>query len=194
MKLVRSEVRDRVAVVTLDDPERRNAISLAMAEALVEIFADIGASREVGAVVVTGAPPAFSAGAALTDLAAADRDRLRRIYEGFLAVVVPAGGVTLGASWFHRGVRDALVPVWKGKPEPLCAVYSRACIGPIERTMDQGRVVSFYPLVRVRLVEEAAVRAVDPDGRSFANVNTPQDFTRIRGQWEQECARDPTGC
>ncbi len=89
---------------------------------------------------------------------------------------------------------DALVPVWRGMPEPLCAVYSRACIGPIERTMDQGRVISFYPLVRVRMLEEAAVRAVDPTGRSFSNVNTPQDVTRIRRQWEEECARDPTGC
>lgn len=104
MKLVRTEVRDRVAVVTLDDPERRNAISLAMAESLVEVFADVGASREVGAVVVTGEPPAFSAGAALTDLAAADRDRLRRIYEGFLAVarcpwptVAAVNGAAVGA-------------------------------------------------------------------------------------------------
>jgi hypothetical protein len=30
------------------------------------------------------------------------------IDEGVVAAVVPAGGVTLGASWFHRGVRDAL--------------------------------------------------------------------------------------
>ena len=86
MRLVRSEIRDGVAVVTLDDPRRRNALSLAMAESLAEEVRGLESSDEVGAMVVTGAPPAFSAGADLDDLERADRDRLRRIYDGFLAV------------------------------------------------------------------------------------------------------------
>src|SRR5690606_24161884 len=40
----------------------------------------------VGAVVVTGAPPAFCAGANLGNLAEADGDSLGRIYEGFLRI------------------------------------------------------------------------------------------------------------
>jgi enoyl-CoA hydratase len=86
MKLVKSEVRDRVALVTLDDPQRRNALSLAMAEALEATFESLAATPDVGAVVVTGNPPAFSAGADLDDLERADRESLRRIYDGFLAV------------------------------------------------------------------------------------------------------------
>lgn len=106
MTLVRTEYRDRVAVVTLADPERRNAISLAMAEALMETFARLDSSTEIGAVVVTGQPPAFSAGADLGDLEAADRDRLRRIYRGFLAVarcpwptVAAVNGAAVGAGF-----------------------------------------------------------------------------------------------
>jgi enoyl-CoA hydratase len=86
MSLVRTRIRERVAVVTLDDPPRRNAVSVAMAEELTAEFRALETSSDVGTVVVTGTPPAFSAGADLNDLESADRDRLRRIYEGFLAV------------------------------------------------------------------------------------------------------------
>jgi enoyl-CoA hydratase len=86
MALVMTEIRERVAVVTLDDPPRRNALSLAMAEELGSLFRALASSTEVGAVVLTGAPPAFSAGADLDDLEQATPERLRRIYDGFLAV------------------------------------------------------------------------------------------------------------
>ena len=68
MSLVRTEIDERVAVVTLDDPKRRNAISLRMAEELEAAFGSLEASPDVGAVVITGTPPAFSAGADLGDL------------------------------------------------------------------------------------------------------------------------------
>jgi enoyl-CoA hydratase len=83
---LQTKTTDGVALVTLDDPPRRNALSLAMAGEIVETLASLEASPELGALVVTGAPPAFSAGADLDDLARADRDRLRGIYEGFLAL------------------------------------------------------------------------------------------------------------
>jgi len=86
MDLVAIRMRDRVAIVTLQDPERRNALSVDMAEAVAAAFGSLEVSRDVGALVLTGAPPAFSAGADLDDLEHASRSRLRRIYEGFLAV------------------------------------------------------------------------------------------------------------
>jgi enoyl-CoA hydratase len=86
MNLVKTDISDRVAIVTLNDPKQRNALSLAMAEALESTFDSLEAATEVGAVVLTGAPPAFSAGASLDELESATRDSLRGIYEGFLAV------------------------------------------------------------------------------------------------------------
>ncbi len=86
MSLVRTEMHDRVALVTLDDPARRNALSLTMADEVTSLFAELEASPAVGAVVVTGKPPSFSAGADLDDLERADAEGLRRIYRGFLAV------------------------------------------------------------------------------------------------------------
>ncbi|MGH3248104.1 MAG: enoyl-CoA hydratase, partial [Trebonia sp.] len=76
----------RVATVTLDEPERRNAISCELADKIRETFDALETDERVGAVVVTGAPPAFCAGAVLGDLAKADEHSLRRVYAAFLKV------------------------------------------------------------------------------------------------------------
>ncbi len=86
MGLLKTDVRGGLALVTLHDPARRNALSLAMADELAATLDSLSASPEVGALVITGTPPAFSAGADLADLERADRAHLRQIYEGFLAV------------------------------------------------------------------------------------------------------------
>jgi enoyl-CoA hydratase len=108
MSTVQLQVSDGVATVTLDDPDRRNALSLEMVERLNSIFDEIEAG-DVGAVVVTGAPPAFCAGASLDHLAGAgdDGDRargMRDIYEGFLRVarsplptIAAVNGAAVGA-------------------------------------------------------------------------------------------------
>jgi enoyl-CoA hydratase len=104
MALVRSEVADRVAVVTLDDPERRNALNLTMVEEIEATFDALESDPDVGAVVVTGAPPAFCAGADLSHLGSSERDGLLRIYEGFLRVgrsplptIAAVNGAAVGA-------------------------------------------------------------------------------------------------
>jgi len=103
------EVSDRIATVTLDAPERRNSLSLEMVDELVAAFDDLDARDDVGAVIVTGAPPAFCAGATLSHLmgehAALDRRAgLRAIYQGFLRVaasplptIAAVNGAAVGA-------------------------------------------------------------------------------------------------
>jgi enoyl-CoA hydratase len=99
---VRAE--DRVAVVTLDDPGRRNALSAGLVAEIAAAFDRLEADDAVGAVVVTGAPPAFCSGAALGDLASAGAAELTSIYEGFLRVgrsplptVAAVNGAAVGA-------------------------------------------------------------------------------------------------
>jgi enoyl-CoA hydratase len=81
---VRVDIEDRVATVTLDELDKRNAISVAMVDGITEAFDALEADEGVGAVVVTGAPPAFCAGADLSHLGSSREEGLRRIYEGFL--------------------------------------------------------------------------------------------------------------
>ena len=67
------DVRDRVAYVTLNRPERRNAMSMAVSEGLTEVFDRVDRDPEVWLVVVTGAgDQAFSAGRDLKELAERD--------------------------------------------------------------------------------------------------------------------------
>lgn len=111
---VHLERRERVAVLTLDDPDRRNALSQTLVDDIVATLDRLEADESVGAVVVTGAPPAFCAGADLGDLAtsgsdaatddAAAKASLRSIYEGFLRVarcslptVAAVNGAAVGA-------------------------------------------------------------------------------------------------
>ncbi|MBW3668193.1 MAG: enoyl-CoA hydratase [Actinobacteria bacterium] len=77
---------DGVAVVTLDDPTRRNALTLPLVAELTAAFDSLEADGETGAVVVTGAPPAFCAGADLGELGGSRQEGLRAIYEGFLRI------------------------------------------------------------------------------------------------------------
>ena len=111
MDLLRVERRDRVGLLTLDDPDRRNALSLPMVEEIVAAMESLEADAAVGALVVTGAPPAFCAGADLSDLGASSgsaarspAEGLRSIYEGFLRIarsplptVAAVGGPAVGA-------------------------------------------------------------------------------------------------
>lgn len=106
MALVRTEIDSgrRVATVTLDAPERRNSLTLEMVEEIVRTFDDVEGRDDVGAVVVTGAPPAFCAGADLSHLGGSHEAGLRSIYEGFLRVgrsslptVAAVNGAAVGA-------------------------------------------------------------------------------------------------
>jgi enoyl-CoA hydratase len=80
------DVADGVATLTLNNPAERNTLTAPMVEEIVAAMDRIEADNGIGAVVVTGAPPAFCAGANLGNLAEAEGPALRTIYEGFLRV------------------------------------------------------------------------------------------------------------
>ena len=68
MSEVLVQVTDEVAVVTLNRPERRNAISGSLLAALREALAALDSRPDVLAIVLTGADPTFCAGLDLTEL------------------------------------------------------------------------------------------------------------------------------
>ena len=74
MPEVKLELRDGVAVLTLDAPDRRNALTVAMAHELIETCEAIDADDTVGAVVVCGEGAYFCAGGDRATLAAAGDD------------------------------------------------------------------------------------------------------------------------
>lgn len=83
---VDTELVDGVAVVTLNDPDRRNALNADLVTGLVDAFDQLETSENCAVAIVTGAGSAFCAGADLGDLGRVGEDGLRQIYEGFLRV------------------------------------------------------------------------------------------------------------
>jgi molybdopterin-guanine dinucleotide biosynthesis protein A len=77
---------------------------------------------------------------------------------------------------------DAVVPRIGGEHETLHALYTKACLAPIERALADGRmrVISFFDDVRVRTLDEDELRRVDPALESFTNVNTPEELDAVR--------------
>lgn len=97
-------VDDHIAVITVNDPDRRNAVTFEMSAALRAAVEAAEANPDVHAVIVTGAGKAFCAGADLTALGEATEDGLRKIYDGFLAVahctlptIAAVNGAAVGA-------------------------------------------------------------------------------------------------
>lgn len=77
---------------------------------------------------------------------------------------------------------DVVVPVFGKKEfiEPFRGMYAKACLPAIEKAVQAGkrRAIAFHPDVRVRLISQEEVARFDPDGRSFINVNTPEEYDR----------------
>lgn len=75
-----------------------------------------------------------------------------------------------------------LVPVVDGVPQVLLAVYPRSLLPTIEiclRAAERGPR-ALLKAARVRYLEEAQLRRVDPQLCSFVNVNTPEDLANLR--------------
>ncbi len=120
MSLVTVDIAESVATITLNDPKRRNAVTLAMCDEVSAAMDEIDNNQDVHAIVVTGAAPAFCAGADLTHLGnpasshdndqdadrptSSEEDGLVAIYEGFLRIgrsplptIAAVNGAAVGA-------------------------------------------------------------------------------------------------
>lgn len=73
---------------------------------------------------------------------------------------------------------DVVIPVTQEGNQPLCAIYSKRCIKPIERLLknEDPKILKFFPKVKVKEIQEARLRSADPRLISFFNINTPEDF------------------
>lgn len=80
------DITDGVATLTLNNPDERNTLTAEMVADINAAMDDLEGDLGVGALVVTGAPPAFCAGANLGNLAESTETSLGSIYEGFLRI------------------------------------------------------------------------------------------------------------
>jgi enoyl-CoA hydratase len=104
MSLVLVSVTDGVATLTLNNPDERNTLTGPMVSEITAAMDEIEGNEKIGALVVTGAAPAFCAGANLGNLQTASGDSLGTIYEGFLRIarsplptIAAVNGAAVGA-------------------------------------------------------------------------------------------------
>src|ERR687885_235766 len=70
-----------IARITMNRPEKRNALSLAHMEELIHCFKSIGESKEASVVVLGGNGPAFCAGHDLSEMIGRDPDFYRHVFD-----------------------------------------------------------------------------------------------------------------
>lgn len=84
---------------------------------------------------------------------------------------------------------DVVIPISAEGWEPLHAVYRReTCLPAVKAALDAGqrRMISWFEAVKVRRMEPEETRRFDPQGRSFLNVNTPEEFAKVEALAREE--------
>jgi molybdopterin-guanine dinucleotide biosynthesis protein A len=78
------------------------------------------------------------------------------------------------------GIYDAVVPLVNYKAEPLFAFYSNKVMNSLEQFVLTGKKSIKYFLLnhdkRVKYITSEEVKNIDPEARSFINLNTPEDI------------------
>ena len=167
---------ERVAVVTLDRPDKRNALSMELRVELAGALESLGADGELGCVVLTGAGSAFSAGMDVTQFGGDDANRRRlvetseRLFGALARFPLPlvaavngpaiAGGFVLA---LLSDVRIAGASARFGFPEvgrhiPPSYAAARAALGPAlaRRLCLTGEVLDAAAAERLGVVSEVA--------------------------------------
>lgn len=79
---------------------------------------------------------------------------------------------------------DVVMPKLATGLQPMHAVYSTRCVAVLEEMARTQRLriheLAQHPTLTVHLVPQADLVRLDPDLRSFHNINTPEDLERAR--------------
>src|SRR5215472_4848817 len=115
------ESRDnRIAVLTIDRPNRRNALGKELVSALGKVLQNVDSDDSIGAIILTGTPPGFCAGSDLKELGELSINDMRSHEEetGLLAqsiglltkpVIAAVEGFALGGGFVLAAACDSVV-------------------------------------------------------------------------------------
>jgi FdhD protein len=90
--------------------------------------------------------------------------------------------------------KDAvIIPEGPAGLEPLHAVYGKECLVAIEETIASGekRIMSFFDRVKIIKIGAEQIAEFDPSFASFSNINTPDEYFRMRGSERGNEQNDP---
>jgi len=129
------EKKDGYAIVTLNDPDRRNVFTLAMSARVQELFDELEADDSINSVIITGAGKGFCSGGHLDELLEnPGPEGMLRIYAGFvriansrLATIAAVNGAAVGAGMNALLVCDVVIA---GESAKLDSRFLQIGLGP----------------------------------------------------------------
>jgi molybdopterin-guanine dinucleotide biosynthesis protein A len=82
---------------------------------------------------------------------------------------------------------DAAVPFCQGRLQSLHAVYSKRCIHALEELINSGnlKIARLFEKIKTCRVEEEELKKIDPDLKSFININTKEDLRYVQEMLER---------
>jgi len=77
---------------------------------------------------------------------------------------------------------DVVIPRIDEYEEPLHAVYTKKCLAPMKKLLQEGslKITDFLELVKVRYVGNDEIERFDPEHLSFFNINTEADLEKAQ--------------
>ncbi len=157
-------------------------------DAYQELFDEIlivadakGPFQSVGVRVVEDLiPGAATLGGLYTGLFYAGEDRVFSAAVDMPCLSPETIKLVLGRA--ERG--DIVIPDLNGKLQPMHAVYSKVCLPYLKELIDRSKFklqdLCAIPELRVHRIPQSVFEAVDPELRSFFNINTPDDLAKAR--------------
>ncbi|MBI2119174.1 MAG: molybdenum cofactor guanylyltransferase [Elusimicrobia bacterium] len=84
--------------------------------------------------------------------------------------------------WESRKGYKAVVPMWKGFFQPLCAFYSKDCLKILKMMIEKKsyKLNLLFEKIPTRFIKEKEIFPYDPKGLSFEDIDTPSDYERIQ--------------
>jgi molybdenum cofactor guanylyltransferase len=150
--------------------------------------------QEVLVVVAQNSPPLGIDARVVQDLVP-DRGSLGGLYTGLVQAANPwvfvvacdmpfLNPAVIAQFTSRRGIADIAMAKLGTRLQPMHALYGKRCL-PVMEQMIRARQLKIqemvsYASIRVQYVTEADLLTVDPSGRSFYNVNTPEDLEVAR--------------
>lgn len=155
------EVKDRIGVITMNQPERRNALSPEMRDDFGKLVPALQYDTGLGAIILKGADGVFCAGGDLKALSdglgernpAADRQRLYRYHDWFqkflnleIPVIAAVDGAAYGAGFSMALSADFILCSERAR---LCCVFPRIGLVP-----DVGALFTLPRMVGLQRAKE----------------------------------------
>ena len=82
---------------------------------------------------------------------------------------------------------DVVVPFWQERFQPLHAVYRTSVAPLLKEQLERGelRPIFLFDKVRTHKIQEEEIRWFDPDGLSFLNMNSPEEYEAALQLWNK---------